>query len=184
MFTAEFDGTLLKIKTTSYFYANQFFNGQHVTNLIQNDGSEGLSSDDRTIRVTISDGDTNSENWAYADVELKIGQARTGVRFKSGDCSLDYESNQNQSITGFAETGSGGEVITNGFGQNVLSNGNILYDSAYSNANFIAQGPYKILESVDDDQNPSVDTTYKQYATFSVNESGVVQGYSQCQLES
>ena len=184
MFTAEFDGTLLKIKTTSYFYANQFFNGEHVTNFIQDDGSEGLSSDDRTIRVTISDGDTDNSNWAYVDVELKIGQARTGVRFKSGDCDLDYESNVNQSITGFAETGNGGEVITNGFGQNVLSNGNILYDSAYSNANFIAQGPYKILESVDDDQAPGVDTMYKQYATFSVNESGVVQGYSQCQLES
>ena len=71
MFTAEFDGNLLKIKTTNYFYADQFFNGENSNNLKQDDGSEGLTSDNKNNRVTIFGGEKNKRPWGFVVVSIK-----------------------------------------------------------------------------------------------------------------
>ena len=175
MFKATINGTLLEVKTTEHFFSPQFFDGNMSTvNLpIGNDVEEVLGEQDRTIRVTISDGDTNPENWAFVDVLFKRGDIRKGVTLSPANDGCESDSPHNTSNNGliaYIENGTGGDPFS---GVNPeLSSGNVAYQNQFGDE-FFSQGTYKYLRNTNNDIQGDIDTYF--YGLVSVDGSGIIE---------
>ena len=176
MFKAEFTNNLLEIKLTDAFYSAQFFDGTFLpfAQLPANNVEMGLSDPaQRTMRVTISDGDTESNNWAHVDIELKRGEGRTFLKIYEGQCGDSL----NNPTDAFGSTGSGSAIVEGDNGHE-LDDGNILFANGQGQG-FIANGTYRYVRSVVIDQG-SGDAT-DEIGVFSINDSGVVTNHEICQ---